>query len=251
VTVVVSAPGWAQRWFAIVAQLPFGQDAATLYPLPKALADGVLVTPLTPERASALLEFYLGAHGRLSLQFGPLWVDDDATCERLLEEGVLKALSNNTGRKLLSCFKLAWEETSVVAPVVPECTSLVERLGELRAALWGTAVPPSLSLWHCSALGPHARAVSRRGGARVVAADLTQPLALIQVFHEECHPRSDPTAVDSALHRHRETRVGTPGFSVHAALERAAVELGDRILEEHAPDLLSDYMMWKVRHAMA
>jgi hypothetical protein len=118
----------------------------------------------------------------------------------------------------------------------------------LRAALYEThdASPPPLRIVDCPALGPHGRATTLYDGTQLVAVSLaTDPeAALMQVFHEQIHPVTDPLV---AADRPRETAVGRPGYAVHARIERLALDVGAALVEARAPHRADAYTRWMSR----
>jgi hypothetical protein len=221
------------RFYRVLAHLDLGLDAANLYDPSLPTADW----------AAELRQAYQGCPARLTAQFLPLW---GHAAERLLNDDLLPGLRTPAGARLRVALLHALALVPTRELALPDTAALAARLPALRQALWEKKAPPPLLLLHAPALGVHARAVVRRDGLRVVAADLAQPLALIQVFHEECHPISDP----GVKARGRDTRVGEAGHASHVSLERAAVALGARVLAGAAPDLLPDYDRWRARYGV-
>ncbi|MFT7621561.1 MAG: hypothetical protein ACI9WU_000725 [Myxococcota bacterium] len=125
---------------------------------------------------------------------------------------------------------------------------LLPRLSRLRKALYGEDKPPVLRLIHAPSLRHHGRGLTENK-ERIVATSLARDLeqALCTVFHEECHPISDPT-VRTRSRRGRDTRADSAGFKRHKALEDAAVTLGRRVIQQTDPDLMNAYQTWCARY---
>ncbi|MCA9654818.1 MAG: hypothetical protein KC501_33185, partial [Myxococcales bacterium] len=126
---------------------------------------------------------------------------------------------------------------------------LGEPLQRLRAALWEQqGPPPPLIVLDCPALG-----LAGRGGAdergRVVAVSLAAPIEhlLCQILHEEVHAITDPVVRTQGGGATQDTRAGTPGHALHAALEHAALEVGRAVIEARAPAWSQAYARWQAR----
>lgn len=239
-----------ERWpiaavaYHVLAHLDLGRDAASLY-------DDTLPTkPWTP----ALLAAYAAARGRLAVHGAPLWYGERLVAR--LREGVPAMLRDTEGRALASAFAdaieaeapdylLAFErdETSLA----DVATSLAAPLSRLRAALWErVGAAPPLVVVHCPALGKRARA-GTQADARIVATDCAQPIEWLacQVLHEEIHAITDDAVLAGRDARARDTRAGMPGFALHDELERAAIEVGDALVQARAPEWAQAYARWR------
>lgn len=209
---------WVDRFYRVLAHLDPGRDAANIFDpdLPKvAWADALQATY------------------RPAWQFLPLIAVSEVELVRRMPTPLLAA----------------YGEVSIDAGAVPAFD--VTQLSGLRSALWGERPPPELTVLHVPSLGRHGRAVPHPNGARTVATSLSDPLALIQVFHEECHPVTDPAVRAAATGAEkRDTRAGSEGYGVHMALERAAVERGRVVITRARPELGPAYSEWCRRYGM-
>jgi hypothetical protein len=240
-----------ERWptaalaYHVLAHLDLGRDAASLF-------DDTL--PPRPWVAG-LRAAYLAAPGRLAVHAAPLSCGDRLV-ERL-RNAAPASLRDGPGRALAQAFANAidreapeflasWDRQDPRS-LVDVANAIGEPLARLRRALWErTAEPPPLVVVHCPALGRHARA-TRRDDARIVAADCTQSIEWLacQVLHEEIHAITDPAVLAGRDASARDTRVGTPGFVLHAELERAAIEVGDALVRARAPEWADAYARWR------
>jgi hypothetical protein len=239
-----------ERWpitavaYHVLAHLDLGRDAASLY-------DDTL--PARPWTA-ALREAYAAARGRLAVHGAPLWYGDRLVAR--LREGVPAMLRDAEGRALALALADAIEveaPTYVAAferdarPLDDVATEIVEPLARLRAALWErTGAAPPLVIVDCPALGKRARA-AKQDDARVVATDCMQPIEWLacQVLHEEIHAITDDAVLAGRDARTRDTRAGTPGYALHDELERAAIEVGDALVQARAPEWAPAYARWR------
>lgn len=230
----------AARLYAVLAHLDLGADAANLYD--PTLPDQVWVQPL--------LEAYRAAPGRLMLHGVGLLAQTGLRAR--LREAPPVGLRDPQGRRLCS---LAAEAMETLADVplryasVPE--TIVAPLQTLRDALWereGRA--PPLCVADCPALGRAGRAVATDVG-RVVAVSLAEPAdhVLCQVLHEETHAVTDPVVRGSwgAGGPARDTAAGSAGFARHRALETAAIEVGEALIQARAPRWADAYARWRAR----
>ena len=233
-------------WYHVLSHLDLGHDAANLY------------TPERPRRpwvphALAILQ------ADPSLQFTPLFSSE---VEHLQQTALGPTLAAELG-----AVTTAWQADDAVDRHRRFFAEVAPDLGVARKAL--RAGP--LVIYDVPALGPHARAVTRPDGRRIVATDLSQPSAHVfcQILHEEIHPHSDPLIMRfmdpvprakratrgasdgerspegrSEPRTLRDTRPGTPGWNLHKALEVAAVEGGRQIVEGHVKHRKADYAAW-------
>ncbi len=244
--------------YHVLAHLDLGSDAATLF-------DRGL--PPRPWR-DALAGAYARARGRLRLQF--LGIETTSFAElraRLFGDRRDPALGDADGRALVTAFTRALEDerprhaerwrAQGALRESARLDSIVETLSRLRAVLWEASggPPPPLTIVDCPALGWCGRAShrSRPGGSRhrVVGVSLARPdeHVVCQVFHEETHRVTDPVVLGGRSGR-RDTRVGQPGHELHEALELAAVEAGQAIIDVRAPALRGAYHRWRERFGM-
>jgi len=243
--------------FHVLSHLDLGQDAASLFNAslePRDWVDG-------------LLSAYRNAPGRLALQFLGIQTSSlDGLREQLRYGSVATGLADETGRTLRAAFlaaldlerhdfSMAWNRDAAERQqrLVHTARSLGERLDRLRSALWeGQAEPPPLTVLDCPALGLNGRAATCRG-RRVVAANLAGDLehALLQIFHEEIHPVTDPGVLEQQPDAPRDTHVDGDGYAAHLALEQAAVTRGREVVHAVAPDLSDGYEVWAGRFGLA
>ncbi|MCX4239470.1 hypothetical protein [Paraliomyxa miuraensis] len=235
--------------FHVLAHLPLGRDAASLF-------DETL-----PRRAwvNELLEAYAAAPGRL-------WVHALGLRHRegmeALREAPPPGLRDEAGQRLLRCLLdamaseregllQAWQASAVEADArrAEVITRIAEPLTMLRRALWEQqGEPPPLLVLDCPALGLAGRGASDARG-RVVAVSLAAPVEhlLCQIVHEEIHPVTDPIVRESSRITTQDTRAGTPGHALHGALEHAAIEVGEALIEARAPQWSGAYARWRGR----
>lgn len=235
--------------FHVLAHLELGRDAASLH-------DETL-----PERewAPALQAAYAAAPGRLQLHALGLW-------HRAGLEGLREApppgLRDRAGRVLLTClldamaseragFMRGWEASAVQAEArrVEVAARLTGPLTALRGVLWeALGEPPPLTLLDCPALDLAGRATSDAHG-HVIAVSLAAPVdhLLCQILHEEVHPVTDPVVREALPGAVQDTRTGTPGHALHEAIEHAAIEVGEAVILERAPEWAEAYARWRRR----
>lgn len=235
--------------FHVLAHLPLGRDAASLY-------DETL-----PVRGwvSGLHEAYAAAPGRLGVH--ALGLRQRARLE-VLREAPPIGLRDPAGRRLLerllaameserSAFMHGWEASATEAEArqAEVAAQLTEPLAVLRSALWEQqgGLPP-LTVLDCPALHLAGRGASDEHG-HVVAVNLAAPIdhLLCQILHEQVHPVTDPVIRDTMSSTAQDTRVGTPGHALHAALEHAAVEVGEALILARAPEWSEAYARWRGR----
>lgn len=235
--------------FHVLAHLELGRDAASIY-------DETL-----PERAwvAGLREAYEAAPGRLHVQ--GLGLRHREGLERL-RDAPPPGLRDAAGRRLLErlldasasereAFVSAWAATEREAEARRD--EVAARIGEpldvLRRALWEEhGEPPPLTVLDCPALGLAGRGASDSHG-RIVAVSLAAPIdhLLCQILHEEIHPITDPVIRESMPSFSQDTRAGTPGHALHAAIEHAAIEVGEALILARAPAWAEAYARWRER----
>lgn len=237
--------------FHVLAHLDLGRDAASIY-------DETL-----PEHAwvAGLREAYAAAPGRLQAQAVGL-----RHCEGLagLRETPPPGLRDDAGRRLLEhlldamasereAFVDAWSACAAEAEArrVAVAAQIAEPLDVLRRALWEQrGEPSSLTVLDCPALGLAGRGASDSRG-RIVAVSLAAPIEhlLCQILHEEIHPVTDPVIRETMPSTPQDTRSGTAGHALHAALEHAAIEVGEALILARAPEWSAAYARWRGRLA--
>ncbi|MGC4118989.1 MAG: hypothetical protein QM765_31355 [Myxococcales bacterium] len=213
-----------------------------------------------------LEEAYLAAPGRLLVHGVGLITEDLAGLlallrgERLtdLRDGAGKALANLLGDILeaesATC-RPAWDAEAgardrrrdALAPWLPQ-------LDAVFAALWKDSPSAPTTLIHdCPSLvtreGTHGRSMLWKGRLHL-ALGLGGPIeqVLCQLIHEATHVATDPPIRAKHAGQRQDTQVASAAFSLHRELERAAVELGDRLVAERAPRLKKAYDLWRRRH---
>ncbi len=233
--------------FHVLAHLDLGRDAASVYD--ETLAERGWV--------EGVREAYGAAAGRLQVHALGLRYREgieglrevpppglrDAAGRRLLE-GLLDAMASERGE-----FMRGWEASGSEADA--RRAEVAARLGEpldvLRRALWEQhGEPPPLTVLDCPALGLAGRGANDRNG-RVVAVSLAAPTEhlLCQILHEEIHPVTDPAIRETMPSTPQDTRAGTTGHALHAALEHAAVEVGEALILARAPEWSTAYARWR------
>lgn len=250
----MSAIRWAREpepalVFHVLAHLDLGRDAASIF-------DETL-----PERpwVPGLREAHAAAPGRLQAQ--ALGLRHRAGLEAL-RDAPPPGLRDAAGRRLLGrlldamasereAFSEAWiaGEAEAEARRAEVIAEVAEPLDVLRRALWEQqGEPPSLTVLDCPALGLAGRGASDPRG-RVVAVSLAAPMEhlLCQILHEEIHPVTDPVVRETMPAAPQDTRSGTPGHALHAALEHAAIEVGEALISARAPEWSGAYARWRSR----
>jgi hypothetical protein len=237
--------------FHVLAHLDLGRDAASVY-------DETL-----PER-----EWVEGLRGAYGAAAGRLQVHALGLRYREGIEGLRDApppgLRDAAGRKLLGClldamaserevFMRGWEACTTEADA--RRAEVAARIGEpldvLRRALWEQhGDPPPLTVLDCPALGFAGRGANDRNG-RIVAVSLAVPTEhlLCQILHEEIHPVTDPVIRETMPSTPQDTRSGSAGHALHAALEHAAIEVGEALILARAPAWCDAYRFWRERFA--
>lgn len=241
-TIELSASSHVDLAYHVLSHLDLGRDAASLYRAGRP----------EPSWAPALLAAYHASPGRLWAHFAPLQSDSIDGLLRKIPDEALRAAMARALELERPGFEARWQaERSARAVVLEQAErELLDRLGALREALWEDLdqAAPTLQLLHTPALGRHARAGWLRG-ARRVATSLAEPVepTLCQVFHEECHPITDPQVAATRSVADRDTRAGAANYEAHMALERAAVEHGRLVIARVMPGLSSSYARWCAR----
>ncbi len=236
----------------ILAHLDLGRDAASLH------------DPRLPARpwAEALAAAYQAAPGRLMIQVCAMpfravdeWIE-------ALRTRPPRALSDAAGVALIEAvlaavdaerepFEARWkadaEDARVrAARVGSAVTPLLDRL---RQQMWANQPEsaPALVIMDVPAMGSRGRATTA-DGVRLVAVSLAEGTShvLCQVLHEEMHAITDPL-VRAEVSGSQDTRVGSDGWALHAALEATAVGATAAILQARAPELMTDFETWRVR----
>jgi radical SAM superfamily enzyme YgiQ (UPF0313 family)/protein-L-isoaspartate O-methyltransferase len=231
--------------YHVLSWLDLGADAANLH------------QPDRPPRSwvAPLRQAWERAPRRLHLQVIGLRFRDPAALIRSLRDGAPRPLRGEADLALARAladaleaevddFHAAWS----AAPRSSNEARLVTALERLREALYAgqDAEPPPLRVLDCPALG-HAGRATEHDGERLVAVSLAQPLehAVMQVFHEEVHPVTDPLVLaewdDGSP---RDTRHGSPGHALHQHLEQVALGATRAVIEARAPRWLPAFEGW-------
>lgn len=235
----------------VLAHLELGRDAASIY-------DDTL-----PERAwvEGLRDAYMAAPGRLHVHALGLRHREGLEA---LREAPPAGLRDTAGRRLLELlldamaneraeFACGWDASAPEAEArrAEVVARIAEPLTVLRRALWEQqGEPPPLTVLDCPALGLAGRGASDEHG-RVVAVSLAAPTdhLLCQLLHEEIHPVTDPVARSTMPSISQDTRAGTAGHALHAALEHAAIEVGEALITARTPAWAVAYAHWRSRFA--
>ena len=235
--------------YHVLSHLDLGSDAANLF----------IAREPEPAWVAPLRAAWSAAPGRLVLHGQPLAYDDVDVWLDALEAAPPASLEDEAGLALRDAFVAAaraeapafletWERqpahlAKVSARLGPALHRLRERLHQAHGA------PPPLVVLDCPALGGRGRATSL-GGARMVATSLVEDEGhvLMQLLHEEVHPITDPIVrAEYADAPARDTKVGSPGWALHAALEQTVVSATDAFLRARAPELVHDFGRWRAR----
>jgi len=250
----MSAIRWARELepalvFHVLSHLELGRDAASIF-------DETL-----PERAwvEGLREAYATAAGRLQLHAVGLRFREGI--EGLRSEPP-PGLRDPAGRRVLAelidamaseraAFEAAWIASTATAEArrAEVVARIATPLDVLRRALWEQhGEPPPLTVLDCPALGLAGRAANDLHG-RIVAVSLAAPIdhLLCQILHEEIHPVTDPVIRETMPSATQDTRAGTAGHALHAALEHAAIEVGEALIAARASDWTGAYARWRGR----
>ncbi len=234
-----------ERWpapalaYHVLAHLDLGRDAANLH------------DPRLPARpwVEALRAAWEGAPGRLTLHAlvlrhrePAMLLDSLANPPAPLNDPggrALCAAMADAVRAELPGFGAGWRVDAGA-----EAGALVERISRLHGLLWShqASAPPPLLLLDCPALGRAGRG-SRETGTQIVAFSLDAGMehATQQILHELMHGVTDPHVPGDGP---RDTRLGSPGWSRHAELERVALTATDAFLRARAPELVSSFERW-------
>jgi hypothetical protein len=234
--------------YYILSCLDLGRDAASIFSNPKS----------PPAWSKTLLESYTLARPKaLELQFTPLLTADLnalLTTLRLEQSPLFAQFADILELEAPAQWQL-WQQRQTAAESRIDFISaqISEPLHKLRHALFALAhtVPtPPLQILDTISLGRHARGLGlaqRRYCA--ISLNSPPPHILCQIFHEETHAISDPIIV--AQYRYpdgsfpRDTHIDTPGYTLHQALEKNAILLGQQLISDHAPEWLPSYRAWQ------
>ena len=244
----------ADAAFGVLAALPLGDDAASIF-------DDTIPDEAAPWRG-ALLQAYREDPGRLALHFVGLPPREVSELTARLRDGSVAIGPWRPGARLRHHFadavadwwqrhEEAWRHDEAEHRArVDAAASWLPTLASLRAALWeerGDA--PDLRIVDVAALGPAGRGHGTRQG-RLVGTSLAEPPPhpLLQMFHEEVHAAVDP-AQPPAGHP-VDTRHGAPGHANHLQVERAAIEVGAAVIDARHPELAGGYARWRARIGM-
>ncbi len=236
--ITVERPLHAALLYHVLSHLDLGRDAASLY------------DPRRPKPAwvEPLRAAYRADPQRLRVHFLAHWTADLETLDAALGEveladalGVALRAARATVEAALARDDAAARHARFEAEVVPALT-------RCRDALHAGAAPP-LRVLDVPALGPHGRGLGLPR-ERVVAVSLAPPSdhVFCQVLHEEVHPITDPR-VQAAWRGEetRDTRAGSAGHALHAALEKAALDEGADVIAAEAPEFVEAYARWCAR----
>ena len=235
--------------FHVLAHLDLGGDAASIY-------DETL-----PERewVKGLREAYAAAPGRLQVHAVGLRLREGLEG---LREDPPPGLRDAMGRRLLErlldamasereAFAEAWRASEAEAEARRDevAARVSGPLAMLRRALWEQhGDPPALTVLDCPSLGLAGRGANDQHG-RIVAVSLAAPIDHLQcqILHEEIHPVTDPVIRETMPATAQDTRAGAPGHALHAALEHAAIEVGEALILARAPEWSTAYARWRAR----
>lgn len=241
---------FARLHYRVLRHLDLGADRANLF------------DPELPERAweGRLVDAYRSSPHRDLVQVLPLWLvgrgEGDAPLSDILDllleatgdDALVGALADayrdETDRGILS-------NSDETRDRQPEETleTIREPLGRLRGELWSEVdrCVPDLRILDVPALETRRGWTRGRGhsagGERIVAVSLrVSPVrALLQVFHEEVHPVTDPVV--------RETDSSERDSRSRA--EALALETGRALVASVVPELVDDYDAWQRRFDLA
>jgi len=243
--------------YHVLSLLDLGRDAASLFDCRRKPRSW----------STALRDAYLAAPGRLLLQGLPLFTADLAGLLDALAGDRLFPAGGAADRRLCSRFAEAllaeaaeverqWRaDEPASARRAADFLAAAASVARVRTALWSQAgaPEPALEVLDCPSLrsegGTHGRSTARAAG-HVVAVALAAPLdqVLCQILHEEMHPVTDRALLAEFPPGARDTRVGADGFALHARIEKAAVDTGQRLIDAYAPELAAAYRHWRGRH---
>lgn len=236
--ITVERPLHAALLFHVLSHLDLGRDAASLY-------DPRRPKPpwLEPLRAA-----YRADPQRLRVHFLAHWTADLATLDAALGPGKLADALRVALRAERAAVEAALARDDAAARRARFEAEVAPALTRCRDALHAGAAPP-LRVLDVPALGPHGRGLGLPR-ERVVAVSLAPPSdhVFCQVLHEEVHPITDPR-VQAAWRgeRTRDTRAGSAGHALHAALEAAALDEGADVIAACAPEFVEAYARWCAR----
>lgn len=219
--------------YHVLSQLDLGRDAANLYRPQPQVAWG-----------AELLSAYRSAPDCLVLQHAPMTGKTSASAP-------LEAALDDAVQAVWATVEATWQADDASERHARFHAEVTPALMACRRAAHG-GEPPPLLIWDVPALGRHGRA-ARTATHRIVATSLAEPSAHLfcQILHEEIHPVTDPIVRDMLGDLGgRDTRVDSPGFMLHRALEIAAVEGGRQVIESTAPQFGDAYAQWCAAHGM-
>ena len=223
--------------YRVLRHLDLGATRSNLYDpnLPQRPWVEPLVRAYRASNATMLFQVLplvlLGCEEQTDVETAVAFIERE-TGERPLAEALRQAYDALSGRDDL-------QQHDQEAPDL--AASFGETLHRLREKLWEKLgdVPPPLTLVDAPVLATpggwtRGRACSV-AGRRLVAVALQIPWerTLVQVFHEEVHPVTDP-AVDVSNGK-------------ATTIESVAVEVGECLVEVTAPELAETYAQWRAR----
>ncbi len=236
----VSRPFHAWLHYHVLSHLDLGGDLSSVY------------DPTTPDRAWAkpLLHALGAPRDRLAAQFLPLWADDHAALVerrdgRLLTERLRAAWTAEHGR-----VAARWHADRGYARRLDGFWGAVAEPLEACRALLDAPLP--LHVVDVPALGAHAR-MSVADGQRVVALSLDAPAdeVLCQLVYAEAHGEVEGEVFAEGGRRARDTRRGSAGWTLHAALDGAVLDRCRGLLDAAWPAALPGFEAWSRRLGVA
>jgi len=231
----VLRPFHAWLHYDVLAHLDLGLDAANLH------TPGRAILPWIP----ALEALYRADPERLRAHFWPLHTRDMETLVAVIHSDALRTAFATAYADRFEVVCTLWEEdTGYEDRKRRFINDVAPRLEKLRRLLWEDTDVPPLTVLDIPSLGPHGRAFCV-DGKRVVATSLMEDSdhVLCQIFHEETHPHSDPTAGELS----RDTDPASLGWRQHKLLEDNAIALGQHIVDDFVPELAPAYARWRQR----
>lgn len=225
--------------YYVLAHLDLGRDSANLFDATLPKKDWI----------SDLQKAYENAPNRLFAQVPPIGMPSKLAGASREDKILAESLEQAKKLEAKSFAKFVQVQKDPVQVCAVAARSLGPPLKILRAALWETQKDraiPLLHVYHCPSLGRSGRGAWDKS-TRIVAVSLNTSIdyALCQIFHEEVHTISDALIQDKFPNVRHDTRIDSRGAELHQALEIAAVELGQAIIEARMPTLIPAYQGWR------